>query len=69
MAFIGLTLLSGVTKIWEVPVRELFGDSLQIATYRATLSRNRFEDICTMLRFEDISTRAERLKEDYSAEI
>ena len=38
IAFIGLTLLAGVEKNWNVSVRELFSDPLQNPVYKATMS-------------------------------
>ena len=67
VAFIGLTLLAGVEKNWDVAVRELFSDPLQNPMYRATMAVRRYEDIRRLLRFDDKRTRAERLKTDHMA--
>ncbi|XP_061756675.1 uncharacterized protein LOC133552992 isoform X1 [Nerophis ophidion] len=45
MAFIGLTLLAGSEKNWDVSVRELFGSPLHNPMYKATMAVGRFEDI------------------------
>ena len=67
IAFIGLTLLAGVEKNWDVSVWELFSDLLQNPVYKATMSVRRYEDIGRLLRFDDKRTRAERLKTDHMA--
>ena len=67
VAFIGLTLLAGVEKDWDVAVRELFSDALQNPMYRATMAVRRYEDIRRLLRFDDKRTRAETLKTDHLA--
>ncbi len=56
MAFIGLTLLAGSEKNWDVSVRELFGSHLHNPMYKATMSVRRFEDVCHVLRFDDKRT-------------
>ena len=38
IAFIGLTLLAGVEKNWDVSMWELFSDPLQNPVYKATMS-------------------------------
>ena len=67
IAFIGLTLLAGVEKNWDVSMWELFSDPLQNPVYKATMSVRRYEDIRRLLRFDDKRTRAERLKTDHMA--
>ena len=67
VAFIGLTLLAGVEKNWDVAVRELFSDALQNPMYRATKAVRRYEDIQKLLRFDDKRVRAVRLKTDHMA--
>lgn len=67
MAFIGLTILAGSEKNWDVPVRVFFGSPLHNPLYKATMSIRRFEDIRRFLRFDDKRTRAYRLKTDHMA--
>uniref|UniRef100_UPI00358F4BCF piggyBac transposable element-derived protein 4-like n=1 Tax=Myxine glutinosa TaxID=7769 RepID=UPI00358F4BCF len=67
LAFLGLSLLAGYEKNWDVPIRELFGDRLSNPTYRATMSIKRFEEIRRFLRFDDKRTRDLRLKTDHMA--
>ncbi|XP_061747885.1 piggyBac transposable element-derived protein 4-like [Nerophis ophidion] len=67
MAFIGLTLLAGSEKNWDVSVRELFGSPLHNPMYKATMAVGRFEDIRRTLRFDDKRTRAFRLETDHMA--
>lgn len=68
-AFLGLLLMAGVEKSWDVPVRELFLDKLSNPIYRACMSVNRFEDIRRFLRFDDKRTRNQRLETDKLAPI
>ncbi|KAK1900093.1 PiggyBac transposable element-derived protein 4 [Dissostichus eleginoides] len=65
MAFIGLTILAGSEKNWDVPIRVLFGSPLHNPMYKATMSIGRFEDIRRLLRFDDKRTRASRLETDH----
>ncbi|GLD67801.1 piggyBac transposable element-derived protein 4-like protein [Lates japonicus] len=67
MAFIGLTILAGGEKNWDVPICELFGRPLHNPMYKATMSIGRFEDIRRFLRFDDKRTRAYRLETDHMA--
>ncbi|KAK1905334.1 PiggyBac transposable element-derived protein 4 [Dissostichus eleginoides] len=67
MAFIGLTLLAGSEKNWDVSVRELFGSPSHNPIYKATMAVGRFEDIRHVLRFDDKRTRAIRLETDHMA--
>lgn len=67
MAFIGLTLLAGSEKNWNVSFCELFGSTLHNPMYKATMSVGRFEDICRILRFDDKRTRAVHLETDHMA--
>ena len=55
MAFIGLTLLAGEGRGWDVALRELFLDPLQNPMYKATMGFHRYEDI----RLDDKRTRAQ----------
>ncbi|KAK1903875.1 Glycylpeptide N-tetradecanoyltransferase [Dissostichus eleginoides] len=63
MAFIGLTLLPGSEKNWDVSVRELFGSPSHNPIYKATMAVGRFDDIRRVLRFDDKRTRAIRLEQ------
>lgn len=65
MAFIGLTILAGSEKNWDVPIRVLFGSPLHNPMYKATMSIGRFEDIRRLLRFDDKRTRASRLETNH----
>ncbi|KAL2087193.1 hypothetical protein ACEWY4_018252 [Coilia grayii] len=67
MAFIGLIILAGSEKNWDMAIRELFGSRLHNPMYKATMSIRRFEDIRRFLRFDDKRTRATRLETDHSA--
>ena len=67
MAFIGLTLLAGGEKSWDVALRELFMDPLQNPIYKATMSTGRYEDIRRVIRFDDKRTRALRQETDHMA--
>lgn len=67
MAFIGLTLLAGGEKSWDVALRELFMDPLQNPIYKATMSIKRYEDIRRVIRFDDKRTRALRQETDHMA--
>ena len=66
-AFIGLTLLAGVEKIWDVSGQELFSDPLQNPMYKATVAVRKYKDIRRLVRFDDKRTRAERLKVNHMA--
>lgn len=68
-AFLGLLLMAGVEKSWNVPVRELFLDKMSNPIYKATMSVNRFENIRRFLRFDDKRTRIRRLETDKLAPI
>lgn len=67
MAFIGLTLIAGGEKSWDVALRELFVDPLQNPIYEATMGLRRYEDIRRVLRFDDKRTRALRMETDHMA--
>ncbi|XP_034058307.1 piggyBac transposable element-derived protein 4-like [Gymnodraco acuticeps] len=66
-AFIGLTLLAGGDKSWDVALRELFLDPLPNLMYKATMGFHRYEDIRRLIRFDDKRTRAVRLETDHMA--
>ena len=61
LAFIGVLLLAGAEKNWDVDVRQLFLDNKLNPTYKANFGVNRFENIRRNLRFDDKRTRVERL--------
>ncbi|XP_047103800.1 piggyBac transposable element-derived protein 3-like [Schistocerca piceifrons] len=67
--FLGLLLLSGVEKSWDVPIRELFLDEKANPTYKATMSVNRFEDIRRMIRFDDSHTHEAQSADDKLATV
>ncbi|KAE8289464.1 hypothetical protein D5F01_LYC11165 [Larimichthys crocea] len=67
MAFIGLTLIAGGEKSWDVALRELFVDQLQNPIYKAIMGLKRYEDIRRVIRFDDKRTRALRLETDHMA--
>lgn len=62
MAFMGLTLLAGGEKSWDVALRELFLDPLQNPIFKATMGIGRYEDIRRVIQFDDKRTRALRLE-------
>ena len=64
LAFVGILLLAGVEKNWDLDPRQLFLNPKQNPTYKAAFGVNRFENIGRHLRFDDKRTRAERLKQD-----
>ena len=64
LAFIGVLLLAGAEKNWDVDTRQLFLDQKSNPTYKASFGINRFENIRRNLRFDDKRTRVERLKVD-----
>ena len=55
VAFVGLMLLAGVEKTWDIFVNELIND--QIQNPMATMSINRYGDICRVFCFDDKRTR------------
>ncbi|CAM4726448.1 unnamed protein product [Leuciscus chuanchicus] len=66
-AFIGLSLLIGLERNGDVPVRELFMDPLQNPLYRATMSVGRYQDLHGCLQFDDKKTRVQREASDHMA--
>lgn len=60
LCFLGIYVLSGVERDWDVPVRELFCNEFANPWYRASMAENRFNDIKRFLRFDDKNTRPER---------
>ncbi|XP_047104480.1 piggyBac transposable element-derived protein 4-like [Schistocerca piceifrons] len=67
--FLGLLLLSGVEKSWDVPIKELFLDEKANPTYKATMSVNRFKDIRRTIRSDDRCTREARSADDKLAAV
>lgn len=63
-AFMGVYLMAGVERNWDVPIRELFLNKMSNPIYHATMSVGRFENIRRCLRFDDKRTREERLQSD-----
>ncbi|XP_069604265.1 piggyBac transposable element-derived protein 4-like [Ranitomeya imitator] len=68
-AYIGLTLLAGSTKSYDVPIRELFLNPFADPHYKATMSVDRFEAIRRCIRFDEKRTRPVRLATDKLAPI
>lgn len=66
-AFIGLSLLIGVERNCDVPIRELFMDPLQNPLYRATMSVGRYQDLHRFLQFDNKKTRVAREASDHMA--
>ena len=64
LAFIGVLLLAGVEKNWDLDTQQLFLDQKHNPTYNAAFGINRLENIRRHLRFDDKQTRAERQKQD-----
>lgn len=67
LAYMGILLLAGKERSWDVPTRELFFSKYSNPMYRATMSESRFQDLTRVLRFDDKRTRADRLKTDHMA--
>lgn len=68
-AYIGLLYLAGVHKDSRRNLEELWSTDLGFYIYRATMSLPRFRFISTCLRFDDKTTRQERVREDRLAAI
>ena len=64
LALVGILLLAGVEKNWDLDTRQLFFDPKQNSTNKAAFGVNRFENIRRHLRFDHKRTRAERLKQN-----
>lgn len=72
LAFLGILILAGRFRESRESVRNLWSttnDAFTRPIYQATMSRNRFSDILRHLRFDDLSTRAERKEQDKLAPI
>ena len=65
MAFIGVLLLTGAEKNWDVDIRKLFPDPLKNPSYKAAFGTSRLENIPCHIRFNDKRTRVARLKQDW----
>ena len=62
-AFIGLLLLAGLIGKSKKSIKSLWNRSpLESPIFRATMSRNRFETIISSIRFDNKTTRKERLQ-------
>ena len=66
-AYLGLVLLAGSEKQWDLSTRELFEYDFSNPMYKATKFVERFEEIRRFLRFEDKRTREFRLQTDHMA--
>lgn len=72
LAFLGVLILAGRFREAKESVRNLWSTTNNAFTrpiYQATMSKNRFSDILRHLRFDDLSTRAERKEQDKLAPI
>ncbi|KAJ4425890.1 hypothetical protein ANN_27516 [Periplaneta americana] len=63
-AFIGILILMGANNDSELPIDDLWGKVLGKNIYRATMSRIRFGELLSLIRFDDKQTRTERRKQD-----
>lgn len=68
-AFIGLLLLSGVHRAKNESLDELWSLVHGRPIFRATMSKNRFKSLLQFCRFDNTTTREERLKVDKLAAI
>jgi hypothetical protein len=69
-ACIGLLLLAGVLAQSKKSVKSLWSKGpLESPIFRATMSRNRFQQIISCIRFDDKTTREERRRSDKFAPI
>lgn len=67
-AFLGLLIYAGVHQSNNEEISELWGlHSLPL--FKATMAKNRFQEILRFIRFDDSATRPERLKVDKAAAI
>jgi len=69
LAFIGLLLYAGLTRAYREPIESLFYGPNSRAIYRATMTDKRFKEILRFLRFDDKSTRADRVVGDKAAAV
>lgn len=63
-AFIGILILMGANNDSELPIDDLWGKVLGKNIYTATMSRIRFGELLSLIRFDDKQTRTERQKQD-----
>ncbi|KAJ4430773.1 hypothetical protein ANN_19364 [Periplaneta americana] len=63
-AFIGILILMGANNDSELPIDDLWGKVLGKNIYTATMSRIRFGELLSLIRFDDKQTRTERRKQD-----
>jgi hypothetical protein len=63
-SFIGLLYLRAVMNHKNFPMKLLWSENFGCAAFRETMSRNRFEEIKKNIRFDERSTRSERLQTD-----
>ncbi|CAF1049694.1 unnamed protein product [Rotaria sordida] len=68
-AFIGLLLLAGVHRAKNETLDELWSMTNGRPIFRATMSKNRFKSLLQFCRFDNTTTREERLKVDKLAAI
>lgn len=70
-SFIGVLIKAGTLRCRKESTREMWttNSAIRRAFFTAALSRNRFEQIATFLRFDDKRTRAERKEHDKLAAI
>ena len=62
-AFLGLNLLAGVQKCRSQRLEELWDEQWGFPIFRATMSLKRFNSILRALRFDDKSTRTQRISD------
>jgi hypothetical protein len=63
-AFIGLLYIRGVCGCSKIKLDKLWGQTWGISIFSSTIPRDRFRQIMRFLRFDEKSTRSERLKND-----
>ncbi|CAM4802175.1 unnamed protein product [Rotaria magnacalcarata] len=68
-AFIGILILAGVHRSKNEDLDELWSMINGGPIFRATMSKNRFKSLLRFCRFDNVSTRDQRLKEDKLAPI
>ena len=64
LAFIGVLCVRGATGAKGLPLPSLWSEEWGVAFFKNAISRNRFQEIMRFLRFDDKTTRSERLKQD-----
>ena len=70
-AYLGLLILTGVFRANKEPINELYSEdpNKSRTIFKATMPRERLKSFSRYLRFDDYSTRMERLKTDKLAPI